>query len=173
MAWKSSHDEQIYWSTFDGTNWSPQSAIAGRATSHAPALAAFGDRLFMFWKGSGNDTRIFYATLPAGNLGIWSAGEEVSYVRASTGGMTREIVNTDSHPVAVRRDGSLVLAYRGQPGDTAVWFMSFANDEWSAPFTISGAGTHTGPGVGVLNGSLIVSWKALDPDFELHLSTLG
>jgi Matrixin len=173
MAWKSSHDEQIYWSKFDGTNWSPQAAIPGRATSHAPALAAFGDRLFMFWKGSGNDTRIFQATLPAGSLGIWSGGEEVSYVRTQVSGMTREIVNTDSHPAAVQRGDSLVLVFRGQPGDSAVWFMPFANGEWSAPFTIRNAGTYTGPGAGVLNGTLLVAWKALDPDHELHFSRLG
>jgi hypothetical protein len=173
MAWKSSHDEQIYWSTFDGFNWSAQAAIPGRATSHAPALAAFGNRLFMFWKGSGNDTRLFHATLPAGPLGIWSGGEEVSWVRSDASGMIREVPNTDSHPAAVQRGNSLILAYRGQPGDTAVWFMAFANDEWSAPFTVPGAGTYTGPGAGALDGTLVVSWKALDPDFELHLRTLG
>lgn len=173
MAWKSSDDEKIYSSKFDGTNWSPQAAIPGRATSHAPALAALGNTLFMFWKGSGSDTRIFNATLPAGPLGIWSAGEEVSYVRADAGGMTREIVNTDSHPAAVQKGTSLVLVFRGQPGDSAVWFMVFANGEWSAPFTIPGAGTYTGPGGGVLNGALIVAWKALDPDYELHFRTLG
>ena len=173
MAWKSSDDERIYWSKFDGTNWSPQSAIPGRTTSHAPALAALGNQLLMFWKGSGNDTRIFYAKLPAGSQRIWSGGEEVSYVRAEAGGMTREIVNTDSHPAAVGRRDSIVLAFRGQPGDSAVWFMVVANGEWSAPFTISGAGTYTGPGAGVLNGALIVAWKALDPDYELHLRTLG
>jgi hypothetical protein len=173
MAWKSSHDEQIYWSTFDDTNWSAQAAIPGRSTSHAPALAAFGNRLFMFWKGSGGDTRIFYATLPAGALGIWSGGEEVSYVRSDAAGMTREVVNTDSHPTAVQRGNSLMLAYRGQPGDSAVWFMAFANAEWSAPFTIPGAATYTGPGAAVLDGTLLVAWKALDPDYELHLSTLG
>jgi hypothetical protein len=51
--------------------------------------------------------------------------------------------------------------------------MVFANDEWSAPFTIPGAGTYTGPGAGALNGSLFVAWKALDPDYELHFTTLG
>ncbi len=173
MAWKSSHDEQIYWSSFDGNGWSTQVAIPGRSTSHAPALAGFGNRLFMFWKGSGNDTRIFYATLPAGPSGIWSGGEEVSYVRADANGMTREVVNTDSHPAAVQRGDSLMLVYRGQPGDTAVWFMAFKNEEWSAPFTVPGAGTYTGPGVAAFEGSLFTAWKALDPDFELHFSTLG
>jgi len=127
----------------------------------------------MFWKGSGNDTRLFQATLPAGPLGIWSGGEEVSWVRSDASGMIREVPNTDSHPAAVRRGNTLILAYRGQPGDSAVWFMAFANGEWSAPFTIPGAGTYTGPGVGVLDGTLLVSWKALDPDYELHLRTLG
>jgi hypothetical protein len=173
MAWKSSHDDQIYWSTFDGNSWSPQQSIPGRSTSHAPALAAFGNRLFMFWQGSGNDARIFHATLPTGSLGIWSGGEEVAFLRADAKGMTREGVNTDSHVAAVARGASLILAYRGQPGDTAVWFMAFANGEWSAPFTVPGAGTYTGPGAAVLNGSLLIAWKALDPDSELHFSTLG
>jgi hypothetical protein len=67
MAWKSSHDEQIYWSTFDGTNWSSQAAIPGRATSHAPALAAFGNVCSCFRRDPGK-TRA--SSLPRCRLAI-------------------------------------------------------------------------------------------------------
>jgi hypothetical protein len=175
MAWRGRGNDSNIWfsSTTDLLSWTPQVPLDNVRSTHGPALAALGDRLFMFWKGSGNDTRIFYATLPAGPLGIWSAGEEVSYVRAEVGGITREIVNTDSHSAAVQRGTTLVLTFRGQPGDSAVWFMVFSNGEWSAPLTVPGAGTYTGPGAGTLNNTLLVAWKALDPDYELHLSTLG
>lgn len=175
MAWKASDDERIYWSSFDGSNWTPQEAILGRTTSHAPALAAFGNRLFMFWKGSGNDTRIFQATLGSEPNAIWSAGEEVSYQRIQTQGVIRDVVNTDSHPAAVQRGDTLVLSYRGMPGDTAVWFMTLRQGEgqWSGPFTVPGAGTTTGPGIAQLGGALFIAWKALEPQSELHFSRLG
>jgi len=165
-------DEQIYWSTFDGANWSAQTAIPGRSTSHAPVVVAFANLLFMFWKGSGSDTRIFHATLAAGPNAIWSAGEEVFWLKPTADGMIRDVPHTDSHPAAVQRGNSLILAYKGQPGDSAVWFMSLSDDEWSGPFTVPGAGSWTGPGVAVLNGTLFMAWKALDPDPELHFSTL-
>jgi hypothetical protein len=59
MAWTASlaaDNDNIWWSSFDGTTWSPPELLADRQSSTSPALAAVNDRLYMAWKGIGDDT---------------------------------------------------------------------------------------------------------------------
>ena len=81
--------------------------------------------------------------------------------------MIREVVNTDSHPAAVQRGNSLVLVFRGQPEirPSGSWFLRMASGLLPLPYQVR---VLTGPGAGALNATLLVAWKALDPDYELH-----
>jgi hypothetical protein len=67
MAWKGIlGDESIWWSVFDGyTSWSGQRTLGDDridfGSSTGPALASFGDYLYMVWKGSGPDVQIWWS----------------------------------------------------------------------------------------------------------------
>ena len=68
MAWKGARaglddDQHLYWTTFDGTTWSPQQQVPVSETSVGPALAVYQDQLYMAWKGASgwsNDESIWY-----------------------------------------------------------------------------------------------------------------
>jgi hypothetical protein len=60
-AWKGmDNDQDIYWSSFDGTSWSAQHKVPGVGTSVRPALAVFSNHLYMAWKGMDNDQNIYW-----------------------------------------------------------------------------------------------------------------
>ncbi len=174
MAWRGREgDERIWWSQFDGTRWTPQAAIPGRSTSHSPALAVAATRLCMLWKGSGDDQRIHHAFLDRGPNAIWSGGIEVSYVDMYAEGAVRHSVRTSHHPVAVSRGDALMLAYKGQAGDDALWIMQWQSGEWSGPTQIPDVLSSSGPGIATLAGAVSLAWRAQGPDETLHCSKLG
>jgi hypothetical protein len=174
MAWRGQDgDERIWWSRFDGNSWSPQAAIAGRTTSHSPALAVAGNRLCMLWKASGDDQRIHHAFLDRGPDAIWSAGLQVTYVDNNTDGAVAHSVRTSHHPVAAARGDALMLAYKGQTGDDALWMMQWQAGEWSGPTQIPDVLSATGPGIAVIGGAVVLAWRAQGPDETLHCSRLG
>jgi hypothetical protein len=174
MAWRGQDgDERIWWSRFDGTSWSPQAAIPGRTTSHSPALGVAGDRLCMLWKASGDDQRIHHAFLDRGPNAIWGPGVQVTYIDNYTEGAVAHSVNTSHHPVAAARGDALMLAYKGQAGDDALWIMQWQDGEWSGPTQIPQVLSSTGPGIMVLAGAIGLAWRAQAPDETLHCSRLG
>lgn len=172
MAWRGATNERIYWSRFDGRSWTDQEAIAGRMTSHAPALAVLGDRLYMFWQGTGDDDRIFHAFLPKGWGPIWSAGIEVTYVSTDTSGETRHGVRTSAQPVVCSRGDSLTLAFKGR-GEDALWHMPLRGGEWSGPAQVPAVLSSSSPGITTLDGGLVMAWRAQAPEQTLHCSRLG
>jgi hypothetical protein len=56
LAWRGREDDPaLYWATFDGKSWSPQSTQSDRASRTGPSLAEHGDRLYMAWRGVTDD----------------------------------------------------------------------------------------------------------------------
>jgi hypothetical protein len=67
-VWKGvKNDDRIYWaSTRDGENWSAlhgdaQLMVPGARTSDRPSIVGYRNRLFAFWKGSGDDQGIYWS----------------------------------------------------------------------------------------------------------------
>jgi hypothetical protein len=78
-------------------------------------------------------------------------------------------VNTSHHPAIASTGGQLITAYKGQPGDDAVWLMrglQLAN----GPVQIKDALSSTGPGLATVRDKIICVWKAQGPDQELHFA---
>ena len=56
MVWKGVGDDQrLFWSASGGSSWDEQQVIPVGGSSTDPALASFGNRLYMAWKGVGDD----------------------------------------------------------------------------------------------------------------------
>lgn len=176
IAWKGvPGDSGIYWSFFDGNNWSPQQNIRGRGTATSPALATFNNKLYMFWRGIEDDDRLFYAWIDDQPASIWEAQREVVYTNAETSGNVFVNTASSNHPTAVARGNSIMLAWKGIPGDSSLWFSPFdaLNNEWSGQIRINGAGTSSGPSITEFNGRLYLAWKGIGGDSNLYYSWLG
>ncbi len=174
MAWKGIEDDSgLYFSTFDGSAWAPQERIEGRGSSHGPTLAVFGNRFYMFWKGIGDDSRVFSAWIGDQSNAIWQAQREVTYTLAQAGGNVSLNIGTSSRPAATTRGDAIVLAWKGVPGDTGIYFASLKDDEWSGQIHLDGVGTSAGPGLVSVGGRLIMAWKGIPNDTGIYFSTLG
>jgi hypothetical protein len=60
-------DHNLAWAGFPGPDrdppwWAPHQ-MTDRGSQAGPALPAFGDQLFMAWRGGGDDRNLFYAAL--------------------------------------------------------------------------------------------------------------
>jgi len=90
--------------------WSPQQLTSGdRGTSTTPALASYGGRLYMVWKGI-NDTGIYYSFFDGG---FWSPQQLTSGDRG-----------TSSAPALASYGGSLYMAWKGID-DTGIYYSFF------------------------------------------------
>src|SRR5258708_2886438 len=53
MAWRGiGDDENLWWATFDGAEWTSQRQYGGNATSDGPALGVFHNQLLLVWDGA-------------------------------------------------------------------------------------------------------------------------
>ncbi|HEX4964274.1 MAG TPA: sialidase family protein, partial [Thermoanaerobaculia bacterium] len=132
---------------FDGSTWSATRLNPGINTSVAPGVVVFNGVLYMFYKGSGNDTNIYIARSTGGNIldgSTWSA------TRLNLG------INTVSAPRPVVVGNSLYLFYMGSGGDTKIWVAQpsgsdpFNGDAWQTQPLNPGINTSTAPGAAVM-----------------------
>jgi hypothetical protein len=66
-----------------------------------------------------------------------------------------------------------MMAWKGVPGDSGIWFAPFENDEWSGQINVAGVGTSAGPALTTFNGRLYMAWKGIPGDSGLYFSWLG
>ena len=78
MAWRGvSDDQNLYWATYDENDprkWTDQRLLRERdfASFGVPAMAAFGDKLFMAWRGVEGDDNLYWATYDGNPNLEWS-----------------------------------------------------------------------------------------------------
>jgi hypothetical protein len=64
LFWKGKATDQGIWhaaSSDAGQNWTSQKRVPNVATSHRPALAVRGERVYVIWKGASNDGGLYWA----------------------------------------------------------------------------------------------------------------
>ena len=176
MAWKGYDDDTgIYWSVYDGAEgWSPQRHVAGVGTSHAPALVAYQGMLFMFWKGIPGDTNAYYSFLDLANepSPIWKPQRRVEYFSYEIDGGVAHLIGTSGPLSAAVRGNAILLAWKGVPGDTAIWFSLFENGEFSGQAPVPNVGTSVGPSVVEADGKTYMAWKGVDGDSAIYWTRL-
>jgi hypothetical protein len=142
MAWKGIQgDQQMYFSSFDGTNWAPQQKIYGIATSSRPSLGAFGSLLYMAWKGESNDQSIYYNYMDSSN-GNWTAQQRVGGVGTSVG-PSLSAATLGPNPMTL-----LYMAWKGESNDQNIYYntlLSPLGSNWTAQQRVVGVGTSNGP----------------------------
>jgi hypothetical protein len=77
MAWRGVDDDtNLYWAvSFDGKWWSPQQRLNDRASTDAPALAVYQDKLYMAWRGVRHDN-LWWASYDSNRDLKWSGAND-------------------------------------------------------------------------------------------------
>ena len=159
MAWKGvEFDERIFFTTYNGSAWAPQTQVPNVATSAGVSLAVFDNVLYMAWKGEGNDQGIWWSTY---NGSAWASQKEVPNVASSTG------------PRLAVFDNKLFMAWKGMEDDQRLWWSSFNGTTWAAQQQIPGVASSVGPALVVLGSSLVAAWKGEFGDPGLWYSTFN
>jgi kumamolisin len=159
MAWKGiEFDERIFFTTYNGSTWAPQTQVANTGTSAGVSLAVFNNQLYMAWKGEGNDQGIWWSVY---NGSTWAPQKEVANVATSTG------------PRLAVYDGKLFMAWKGMEDDQRLWWSSFNGTAWAAQQEIPNTASSVGPALCVFGASLVAAWKGMFGDPGLWYSTFN
>jgi hypothetical protein len=129
-----------------------------RGVGLPPALAVFNGKLYMAWKSTEFDERIFYSSF---NGTAWAAEQQVPSV-ATSSGVSLAVFN-----------GKLYMAWKGVQSDEQVYWSVFDGAKWASQQHIQGAGTSTGPSLAVFNGELYMAWKGAEGDQRVFWSSFN
>lgn len=148
LAWRGvGKDAGIWYSRTDGAGWSAQQKVPGVGTSHGPSLASHDGKLWMAWKGSGDE-------------GIWFA----AFNGTQWSGQTRiDGVGTSRGPALAVANGKLSLAWKGSGNDVGIWYSTFSGS-WKPQQVVPGVGTSEGPSLAEYDGRLWMVWKGSGDD---------
>ncbi|WP_334819315.1 hypothetical protein, partial [Nostoc sp.] len=139
--------------------WSPQQLTSGdRGTSTTPALASYGGRLYMVWKGVGDDSAIYYSSFDGSS---WSPQQLTSGDRG-----------TSAAPALASYGGRLYMVWKGVGDDSAIYYSSFDGSSWSPQQLTSGdRGTSAAPALASYGGRLYMVWKGVGDDSAIYYSS--
>ncbi len=132
MAWRGIDDQDIWFSRYDGSNWTPQARVPGVGTSASPALAVVDDRLVMVWKGTGTHEDVWFSTFDGSS---WRPQAPVPNVGTNSG------VSLASGP------DRIFMAWRGVEGDPSLYLTTYARGQWSAQRNYFGTGSSGVPAI--------------------------
>jgi len=154
MVWKGmERDDRVFYSSFNGTSWTPQTQISGIGSSGGVALAVYAGKLYMAWKGVLGDQGIYYSSF---NGTTWAPQQLVSGVGSSVG------------PSLAVLGNNLFMAWKGVEGDQRIFFNQFNGSSWTAQQLVPNVGTSVGPASVVYSGALYMVWKGEDGDQGLY-----
>jgi len=191
MFWKGLGDDTaIWWSvTRDGQHWTDQDTapslgqgLSQFRTSESPAVAVFGDRLHLFWKGS-DDLGIWHASaFPPGRPVdgrerlFWDDHGRLDYVDPGTGG---SFDYTRNAPAALAMQ-QMYLAGQNEDNDGIFAWSSADGIFWDPEqiVDVPGVGTSNGPAL-VNNATtflgepdkLLMFWKGAADDSSIWHSS--
>ena len=156
-VWRGEGDiDGLFWATAqDPANWYHHGSIADAATSFQPALTVCNGQVFLAFKGVGNDTGIYMTRIAnVGDLPTNSAGWVYRWPIPNVG--------TSHGPSLCTLNSELFMAWKGDPGDTAIWYSSSPSGDqnsWApqqaigpSPFGQLNYGTSVGPALATFFG---------------------
>lgn len=161
----SGDDHKIYYSTYDGTNWKPETVVPNVYLNWAPAMAVFQAKqdarakLYLAHQGSdstGATYSLWYTTFDGTN---WSPDINIPHV----------LMNAS--PALAVYEGTLYLAHQGSVATgTAgtLWYTTFDGTTWSGDINIPNVSMTGSPSMAVFNGKLYLAYQnpGYNPDTE-------
>lgn len=156
MVWKGmERDDRVWFSTFNGSTWSPQQQVPGIGSSTGVALAVYNNKLFMAWKGILSDQGIYWTTFDGTT---WAPQQLVPGVGTSTG------------PSIAVLGGNLFMAWKGEENDQRIFFNQFNGSTWTAQQFVPNVATSAAPVVANFSNAIYMAWKGMNGDPGLYWS---
>jgi hypothetical protein len=146
-----SGDGQLWYSVFDGTNWSADRQIQPFGMSGSPAAVAWVGGITAFHQGTNNDGQLWYSY---GNGTNW--GEDT---------LVQNLAMSES-PSAVVYNGKLYVFHQGL-GDGHLWYSVFDGTNWSADRQIQPLGTSGSPSAILWKGGITVFHQGANNNDQL------
>lgn len=141
--------------------WNPQSRLEG-GSEQPPALCACGGTLARAWRGTRNDSDIWFSTSTDG-IG-WTPQRRIPGA-ATAGGPS------------LAWDGTrLWMAWRGVDGDDDLYWANtpnFFNGNWSGVQHLGDRASSHGPRIAIAAGGPIMVWKGIPGDQGLYFARFG
>lgn len=194
MAWKgiagvaSVGDPQIYWSRFDGSNWTRQQPILSFRTPGvgpwpamsdvSPNLAVFRQGLFLAWKPQFSlDPRDFPDNPPS----IQNARVSIVQYHQDTDSWilipAATQLLTSLKPSMSSFQDRLFVACRGELDDMNIWWSQFDGTAWTNAQVLTNVGTSNGPATIAFKSEsdsaplLYMTWRGADQDQSIWWAT--
>jgi hypothetical protein len=152
-VWKNVFDQNLYFATYDGSNWSQQSQIAGVASSVGPSLATFAGKMYAVWKGEGADQRLWFASYDGTN---WSGQSQIPGVGSSVGASLAGAYN------------KLYAVWKGEGSDERLWYADYDGTKWSGQTQIPTGASSEGAAIAEFNGNLYAMCKGSGSNVSLY-----
>jgi hypothetical protein len=175
LAWKGKSSNKVYFSTWDGTQWTPQQVVQGSdpswtaLTNVAPAIGVSAFTPYLAWKGATGD-KIWYTYQTF--EGPWATQQ---VVQGSDPSWTAE---TSASPSLTNDDsGDQLLYWKGKSGDS-IWnsfgaiYLPSQVANWNGQATIGcDASTEAGPSAAEFSNpsegytwTIVTFWKSSSSD---------
>ncbi|SDZ01133.1 Tetratricopeptide repeat-containing protein [Amycolatopsis xylanica] len=168
FAWQGKQDEVLVASSVDGKQWWPPVTIAGpHASSDAPAIVVFKDKLVAVWRSGpfswsdgNNDRTLAISTSTDGKT--WTPPSRLVPVTVGSAGISLTVLGD-----------KLQLVFRGAGTDGGKYVTSsYDAKNWKRPLpAVNNGGTSAAPGVTALGGKLVQLWKGYGTDQRMFSAT--
>jgi hypothetical protein len=163
IAWRAPGNDAVMWSVRKPDRTWSEPQPTGAQSSHGPALATFGNTVFMVCKAPGDESA-FWAKFDGGS---WSAIKPLPVAGGA-------VLLSDT-PALIPSLSGLTMAYKGTRTDSRIFLSDFQpGGTWSAPRPAvppaGGIGTSHGPAIGTQRGVLRLAWKGVEGDQRVFSS---
>ncbi|MDA0161283.1 hypothetical protein OM076_13480 [Solirubrobacter ginsenosidimutans] len=133
--------------------WSEKAKVPGVGTGTSPALAVFYNRLYMAWRGVGDDHHLY-----------WTSYDGTSWAPQQSLGIS----TTETSPALAAFDGRLWMAWKN---GTSIYTSYLDGSSWTSQARVSGVGTSYGPALTANQGRLYMAWRGVGDDHHLYWTT--
>ncbi|MFD9636182.1 hypothetical protein [Streptomyces violascens] len=157
----SSGDKSLWYTSFDGTNWTPDQQIPhGMASDAAPALAVYNNKLYCVHVSSSGDKVLWYTSFDGTN---WTPGQYI------TG------VSSDAGPALAVYNNKLYCAHLSSNSDGLVHIAAFDGTNWLGDWQAPVQGgslmkSGAGPALAVYNNKLYCAHLSDNSDGIMYLA---
>lgn len=162
-AWNGYHNDGVYYASFDGTNWGPQSQIpfsATEGTTNPPALAVLNGKLYCAWVQPGGVQQIHLAHID-------------EHGKEWTRDGTLKNIGTQQGPALAAHNNKLYCAWNGYHND-GIYYASFDGTNWSGQSKISQSDTMRSdnpPALVAFKDKLYCAW--MQPGADQHVQLVS
>ena len=152
----SNNNSQLWYSTFDGTNWAQDIKVSNVGMGASPAVINYNGKLYCFHQGYRSNGKLWYSTFDGTS---WAQDKQVQNVGMS-----------DS-PAVIEYNGILYCFHQGSNNNSQLWYSTFDGTNWAQDIKVSNVGMGASPAVINYNGKLYCFHQGYRSNGKLWYST--